>query len=153
MYFIPAKKYLRAVLLIGFIGLPIPLRSYENLVGPRPELSLLVYLFGLSLGFATMLAAFSLETRAQEKCMPAALKRSGIAVLAAALLLVVTLAVCTGIFLADYQPEKPNYSSIAYLAGLLISFAAVGIISYLPNYLPQEKKSGEECPSSTRSLP
>lgn len=144
MYSIPAKKYLRAVLFIGFIGLLIPLRSYENLVGPRPELSLLVYLFGLSLGFATMLAAFSLDTRTQKKWMPAVLQRYGTPALAATLLLVVTLAVCTGIFLADYQPEKPNYSSIAYMSGLLISFAAVGLISCLSGCLPQEKKSGEE---------
>ncbi|MDE2524412.1 MAG: hypothetical protein O0X96_04725 [Methanocorpusculum sp.] len=138
------KKTLLFILAFGYSGIIIPIMSYENLVGQSPDFSLLVYLFGLVLGFAAMLAAITLDDRTPNEGVTGVLGRPGIAVLAAILLILVVTAVCVGNFLAGYMPEKTGFSGIAYCAGLLLGFAAVAVLYYLPKYLPQMEKPSED---------
>lgn len=137
------KRILRCVLVFGFLVMPIPMRSYETFAGTSPDFCLLAYFFGLTLGFATMLATVSMDIHDQKKTVPGILRKSGIACSMLLLLIVAGIAVLTGFFLAGYVPEKMGFSSIAYLAGLMIGFAAIGILYYLPNYLPHEETRDE----------
>ena len=140
-----SKNLLRGILVFSVIVLTIPIRQYEEFAGQSSELSVLLYCFGLVIGFAFMLSALALEgTRKQPATPFPVLKNSGLAILAAILLILVVTAVCVGNFLAGYIPEKTGFSGIAYCAGLLLGFAAVGVLYYLPKYLPQKEKPSED---------
>ena len=61
-----SKNILRGILLFSVIVLTIPIRRYEEFAGQSSELSVLIYCFGLVIGFAFMLSALALEgTRMQ----------------------------------------------------------------------------------------
>ena len=118
-----SKNILRGILVFSVIVLTIPIRRYEEFAGLSSELSVLLYCFGLVIGFAFMLSALALEdTRKQP----------------------VTPFLCVGNFLAGYMPEKADFSVIAYGAGLLLGFASVAVLYYLPKYLPQMDKPSED---------
>lgn len=140
-----SKNLLRGILVFSVIVLTIPIRRYEEFAGLSSELAVLIYCFGLVIGFAFMLSALALEDTRKQPVTPfPVLKNSGLAVLVAILLILVVTAVCVGNFLAGYMPEKADFSVIAYGAGLLLGFASVAVLYYLPKYLPQMDKPSED---------
>ena len=92
-----SKNILRGILVFSVIVLTIPIRRYEEFAGLSSELSVLLYCFGLVIGFAFMLSALALEDTRKQPVTPfPVLKNSGLAVLAAILLILVVTAVCVG---------------------------------------------------------
>ncbi len=134
------KRILTAILLFGFLFIATPIRSYEAFAGQSPELSLLTYCFGLVIGFSAMLAAIALDIREPKTTEPVILKKSGIAILASLLIILVGVAVGVAYFLSSYLPEKIGFASLSYMGGLVIGFAAIVIVYYSPNYLPHEEQ-------------
>ena len=147
------KNLLRGILLLGLGISGTLIRNYGESAGQSPELSVLTYCFGLVIGISFLLSILQLDPRTPQTTALPVMNKAGNIVITVMLLIFVVVAMVVANVFGRYQPEIANFAVMTYLTGLVIGFAAIGILYYLPNYLPQEKKSGEECPSSTRSLP
>ena len=74
-----SKNLLRGILVFSVIVLTIPIRRYEEFAGLSSELAVLLYCFGLVIGFAFMLSALALvDTRKQPVTPFPVLQNSGL---------------------------------------------------------------------------